>query len=124
MRHLKPVSCIGAALLLLPSLGAAQVPAMPGTPPAPPAAPPAAAAPAASAAQPLPATPGTPPPPPSRWTATQVREAFDLADSDSNGELTRAESQQLRIMPRSFEDMDQNKNGVVDRSEYEGSVFR
>lgn len=120
MRYLKLAHLVAAAaLLLLPSVAAAQVPAMPGTPPAPPVTPPAPAT-----VQPLPAAPGLPPPPPARWTATQIREAFDLADSNSNGELTRAESQQLRILPRSFEDMDQNKNGVLDRSEYERGVFR
>lgn len=108
-----------AVLLLVPSVAAAQVSAMPGTPPAPPATPPAPAT-----VQSLPATPGATPPPPSRWTPAQIREAFDLADSNSNGELTRAESQQLRILPRSFEDMDQNKNGILERAEYESGVFR
>ncbi len=111
------LSC-GAAWLL-PSLAAAQISALPGTPPAPSATPPAPVT-----VQPLPATPGVPPPPAARWTTAQIREAFDLADSNSNGELTRAESQQLRILPRSFEDMDQNKNGVLERSEYESGVFR
>jgi hypothetical protein len=120
MKHLELSHNFGAAaLLLLASVAAAQVPAMPGTPPAPPQ---AGTAPAP--AQALPATPGVPPPPPARWTTAQIREAFDLADSDSNGELTRAEAQQLRIMPRSFEDMDQNKNGILERSEYEAVFVR
>jgi hypothetical protein len=96
--------------LLLAALAAAQVvpapvapvaPAMPGY------------APAVPAARPLPA---------SQWTALQIRQSFDLADSDSNGQLTRAEAQQLTIMPRTFEEMDQNKDGVVARGEYE-SIF-
>jgi len=62
--------------------------------------------------------------PPSRWTAAQVQEAFEFADSDGNGELTRAEAQRLSIMPRSFEDMDENKDGVVTRSEYENAFAR
>ena len=32
---------------------------------------------------------------------------------------TRAEAQRLAILPHSFEDMDQNKDGVVDRAEYQ-----
>jgi hypothetical protein len=35
---------------------------------------------------------------------------------------TRAEAQQLTIMPRGFEEMDENKDGVVSRAEYE-NVF-
>jgi Ca2+-binding EF-hand superfamily protein len=61
--------------------------------------------------------------PPSQWTALQIRESFDLADSDGNGALTRAEAQQLAIMPRSFEDMDENKDGFVSRAEYEASFL-
>jgi hypothetical protein len=68
---------------------------------------------------PVPYKPG--PIPASRWTPQQIRQAFDAADADSNGVLTRAESQQLAILPRSFEDMDENKDGVVSRSEYEGA---
>jgi hypothetical protein len=33
--------------------------------------------------------------------------------------LTRAEALQLTIVPRSFEDMDENKDGVVSRAEYQ-----
>ena len=47
-----------------------------------------------------------------------------MADSDSNGELSRAESQRLAILPRSFEDMDENKDGVLVRDEYEGAFPR
>ena len=60
--------------------------------------------------------------PPSQWTAAQIGQSFEFADSDGNGVLTRAEAQQLTIMPRSFEDMDENKDGVVSRAEYE-NVF-
>ena len=62
--------------------------------------------------------------PPSRWTVAQVRQAFELADSDSDGQLTRAEAQRLTIMPRTFEEMDQNKDGVLQRAEYEGALIR
>ncbi len=102
------------SLLLLPALClatawvAAQT--LPPTLPLQPAAPQPA-----PAAVPLPAA---------RWTAAQVRDAFDRADSDSNGELSRAEAQRLAILPRSFEDMDQNKDGVLVRAEYEGAFPR
>jgi hypothetical protein len=72
----------------------------------------------------VPAAPAAQPLPLHRWTAQQIREAFELADSDSNGELTRAEIQRVAILPRSFEDMDQNKDGVVTRAEYEAAFSR
>jgi hypothetical protein len=74
----------------------AQTPSTPS--PAPVVVPPPAIAP-----QPLPAA---------RWTPAQIREAFDTADSDSNGELSRSETQRMAILPRSFEDIDENKDGV------------
>jgi hypothetical protein len=81
--------------------------------------------PAAQPALPVvPASPAAQPLPPHRWTAQQIREAFELADTDTNGELTRAETQRVAILPRSFEDMDQNKDGVVTRAEYEGAFVR
>lgn len=95
---------LATALLWATSLGA-QVAV-----PAPPAVtPPAVQAPA-------------PPIPAARWTLAQLREFFDLADIDSDGRLSRAEAQRLAIVPRTFEDMDQNKDGVLDRREYEGSA--
>jgi hypothetical protein len=69
-------------------------------------------------AQPVAPVPA-PAPPAGRWTLAQLQEAFTLADSDNNQQLTRAESQQLVILPRSFEDLDQNKDGVLTRPEYE-----
>lgn len=78
-------------------------------------------------AAPLAAPGGAPvvrPLPASQWTALQIRQSFDLADTDSNGHLTRAEAQQLTIMPRSFEEMDENKDGVLTRAEYEGAFAR
>ena len=104
-------SLVVTAGLLAPVWAGAQ--STPGTPPMPGYQP---------AAPVVPATPVMRPLPPGPWTAPQVRQSFELADSDTNGELTRAEAQQLTIMPRSFEDMDENKDGVVSRVEYE-SVF-
>ncbi|MBA3774172.1 MAG: EF-hand domain-containing protein [Ramlibacter sp.] len=101
------------SLLLLPALCMATAWVVAQT--LPPTAPPLPAAQPAPAAAPLPAA---------RWTAAQVREAFDRADSDSNGELSRAEAQRLAILPRSFEDMDQNKDGVLVWAEYEGAFPR
>jgi hypothetical protein len=92
------------------SAAAAAIAQTPSTPA--PAAPAAVqpGAPVTAAAQPVPAA---------RWTAEQIRQAFDLADTNSDGQLSRAEAQRLSILPHSFEDLDQNKDGVLSRSEYE-----
>jgi hypothetical protein len=82
-----------------------------------------APAPAASQpglAVPLPA-PVTQPLPPKRWTPAQIREAFLIADANSDGVLTRGEAQHLAVMPRSFEDTDLNKDGVLTLDEYQAS---
>lgn len=55
---------------------------------------------------------------PAQWTAEQVREAFQAADVNRDGQLSRAEAQRLPIMPKSFEDTDQNKDGVLTLDEY------
>jgi hypothetical protein len=101
---------IAAAMLAAAMAGAQTAPAAPGMPGYEPAVPA------------IPATPLMRPLPPSQWTMLQIRQSFELADSDANGQLTRAEAQQLTIMPRSFEDIDENKDGVISRAEYE-SVF-
>lgn len=72
-------------------------------------------------AQPAIPAPVTQPLPPSRWTAAQIREAFELADVNGDGQLTRGEAQHLPIMPRSFEDIDLNKDGVITLDEYQAS---
>jgi hypothetical protein len=109
MKHFRAI----ALMLLVPVLGSgftlAQVPS--ATPPPP-------------TVQPLPAPYIPPAIPASNWTPTQIRQSFDLADADSNGQLTRSEAQHLQIMPRSFEDVDQNKDGLITREEYEGSFTR
>ena len=83
----------------------------------------AIAAPAASLPV-VPAPTATQPLPANRWTPAQARQAFDAADGDGDGQLTRGEAQRLVIMPRKFEDMDENKDGVVSRAEYETSFPR
>lgn len=105
-------SLAAAALLCVASIASAQV--TPTTPPAPGAQPVTPAAPA-SATRSL---------PPTRWTALQIQQSFEFADNNSNGELTRAEAQQLAIMPLDFETMDENKDGVVTRAEYEAIFAR
>lgn len=74
-----------------------------------------AASTASASQQPVPAT---------QWTVDQAREAFRRADADGNGVLSRAEAQRLAIMPRSFEDTDTNKDGVIDLNEYLASFGR
>ena len=64
------------------------------------------------------------PVPAARWTAEQISQAFGLADGDSDGQLSRAEAQRLSILPRSFEDLDRNKDGELSRSEYEAGFAR
>jgi hypothetical protein len=73
------------------------------------------------ASEPVMPAPVTQPLPPSRWTPAQIREAFQRADVNSDGQLTRAEAQRLPIMPRSFEDTDANKDGVLTLDEYQAS---
>jgi hypothetical protein len=68
--------------------------------------------------------PVTQPLPASRWTAAQIREAFQRADMNADGQLSRAEAQRLPIMPRSFEEADQNKDGVLTLDEYQASFAR
>jgi hypothetical protein len=82
--------------------------------------------PAASPAAPTGVPPAIPAPvtqplPPSRWTAAQIREAFQLADANADGQLTRAEAQHLPIMPRTFEETDLNKDGVLTPGEYQAA---
>lgn len=62
-----------------------------------------------------------PPLPASQWTLDQVRQAFSRADADGDGQLSRAEAQRLPLMPRSFEDTDLNKDGVIVLADYEAS---
>ena len=109
---MKFLPCLLAAAL---ALGVAGVGAQTAAPAAPMAEPPPVVVVPAPTPRPL---------PPSRWTAAQIRESFDLADADGNGQLTRAEAQNLAIMPRTFEEVDLNKDGVLVRSEYEAQFAR
>jgi hypothetical protein len=74
-----------------------------------------------SGVQPALPAPVTTPLPANRWTQQQIREAFQLADANGDGQLTRAEAQRLPILPRSFEDTDLNKDGVLTLDEYMAS---
>lgn len=102
IRH--PLLVIGACFV---AFAHAQTP--PSSAPVPTGVPPDATAPVA---QPL---------PPSQWTAAQIREAFQRADANGDGHLTRAEAQHLPIMPRTFEDSDLNKDGALTPDEYQAS---
>ncbi|RYY63098.1 MAG: EF-hand domain-containing protein, partial [Comamonadaceae bacterium] len=48
----------------------------------------------------------------------EVARNFIQADSNRDGELTRAEAQRLGFAPSSFEEMDRDFDGVVTRAEY------
>lgn len=98
---------VSATVLLWSAFSAAQT-AVPS---------PLVVAPPAPAGQPAPI-------PAARWTPAQLRQAFDEADTDSDGRLSRSEAQRLAILPRSFEDLDRNKDGVLERAEYEGSIAK
>ena len=81
--------------------------------------------PASAASLPVvPVAPATQPLPANRWNTEQIRQAFEFADADADGQLSRQEAQRLAIVPRSFEDMDQNKDGVISRAEFEASFPR
>jgi hypothetical protein len=69
----------------------------------------------------LPSAPAMRPIPAAGWTPERIRQSFDQADSNSDGQITRAEALRLAILPHSFEEMDENKDGVVNRAEYERS---
>ena len=64
-------------------------------------------------------TPRTVPSGAGPYTALQLAQSFQGADSNRDGELSRAEAQRLTIMPTSFDEMDRNRDGVISRSEYE-----
>jgi hypothetical protein len=55
-------------------------------------------------------------------TALEIAQSFIGADSNRDGELTRAEAQRLTLMPYSFEEMDRNRDGILTRFEYEDGV--
>jgi hypothetical protein len=67
-----------------------------------------------------PPAPGLPP------TPQALAASFLTADANRDGTLTRAEAQQLTVMPPglSFEDLDRDKDGRLSRSEYEGGLGR
>lgn len=59
---------------------------------------------------------------PGPYTPLQLAQSFLLADTNQDGQLTRAEAQRLSIMPMAFDEMDSNHDGVISRSEYENST--
>lgn len=103
--------CVAAAWL--PQIAHAQVPAARATDPA------AALMPPPSAAT---APPVVAPPVAGRWNVAQLQQSFARADSNADHQLTRAEAQGLAILPRSFEDLDANNDGLLSPQEYQAGV--
>jgi len=56
------------------------------------------------------------------YTALDVARSFLGADANQDGELSRAESTRLALMPLSFEEMDRDHNNILTRSEYEDAL--
>lgn len=63
--------------------------------------------------------PGTGPGP---YTALQIAQSFLNADTNRDGELTRAEALRLAIVPYSLEEIDRNHDGIITRFEYEDAL--
>jgi hypothetical protein len=55
-------------------------------------------------------------------TQFQVQQAFQGADADRDGQLSRAEAARVSGMQRSFEDMDSNKDGLLSSTEFEAGM--
>ena len=66
---------------------------------------------------------GGPPAPRGPYSAVDIARAFLEADSNHDGELSRAEAQRLAILPVPFDDLDRNHDGVLSRFEYD-DAFR
>lgn len=56
------------------------------------------------------------------YTPIELARSFLLADTNRDGELSRAEAQGLLIMPMGFDEMDSNHDGVISRFEYEDAT--
>ena len=57
-----------------------------------------------------------------RYSSVDLARSFIEADSNRDGELTRAEAGRLVIAPYSFEEMDRNRDGVISRFEYDDAT--
>lgn len=67
---------------------------------------------------------GAGPLPRGAYSATDIARAFMDADTNHDGELSRAEAQRLSIpLGASFDDLDRNNDGVLSRFEFE-DAFR
>lgn len=111
MNHPLHLRCVllAAALCAAPLAGAQQ-----SAPPAEPALAPSAGA--------IIVPPAVTAPAPTGWTAQQIAAAFLAADTNRDGNLTRAEAQTITAVRLNFEELDLNKDGALSRSEFENGV--
>ena len=58
----------------------------------------------------------------STWTAEQRAQAFKSADSNGNGRLSRQEAATLTGLPRSFDQIDSNKDGSISSAEFDEAL--
>jgi hypothetical protein len=65
---------------------------------------------------------GGPPAPSGPYSAVDIARAFLEADTNHDGDLSRAEAQRIAL-PVPFDDLDRNRDGLLSRFEYE-DAFR
>ena len=57
-----------------------------------------------------------------RWTPQQRAQTFKSADKNGNGQLSGEEAAALPGLPRSFDQMDSNKDGSISSAEFDEAL--